>query len=429
MAGLACLLLIAAPARATTIPAPLPFLQSWSDTGQITVDDDWSRVAGVVGHRGDGLVAEPGVDPRTVTADGSGTPLDVAANRTDPRAVGLAAGVAEFELSDPVVAIQGSATASAPHLLMSLDTRARAGVTLRLALRDIDATANDAVEPVAVQYRVGAAGAFAAVPGGYVADATSGPGHATQVTRLSMSLPAAADGQPLVQVRVITTNAAGQDEWVGVDDIEITAASMNGGGPGACPGPTPAPSPGPPPAPAPVPVPGPAPGPNPPTDTGPELTDLELSPPTFTPARRGPAIVRRGRAGTALRFRLSRPALVRFEVVRVVGAPEHLAPKIDRSDSRFAPAPSASGEGAPASWTRASASGQGAPAGRKRAPASGGRFAVRGRRALNRLRFSGRVRGRPLAAGTYLLSAVAVDRGGRTSAPTAVRFRIARQED
>ena len=170
-------------------------------TGQIAVDDDWSGVPGVVGYRGDGLVPEPGSDPRTVTADGSGTPLDVAANRTDPRAVGLAAGVAEFELTDPVVAIQGSATASAPHLVMSLDTRGRAGETLRLLVRDIDATANDAVEPVALQYRVGAAGEFAAVPGGYVADATSGPGEASKVTRVGVNLPAEADGQQLVQVR------------------------------------------------------------------------------------------------------------------------------------------------------------------------------------------------------------------------------------
>jgi uncharacterized protein len=81
IAGIACLLLIAAPARATTTPAPLPFVQSWSDTGQIRVDDDWSGVASVVGYRGDGLVAEPGTDPRMLTADGSGTPLDVAANR------------------------------------------------------------------------------------------------------------------------------------------------------------------------------------------------------------------------------------------------------------------------------------------------------------------------------------------------------------
>src|SRR5829696_8558314 len=375
MAALACLLLTAAPARATTIPAPLPFLQSWSDTAEITVDDDWSGVAGVVGYRGDGLVAEPGSDPRTVTAEGSGTPLDVTANRTDPRAVGLAAGVAEFELTDPVVAIQGSVTASAPHLLLSLDTLGRAGVMLRLVLRDIDATAHDAVEPVAVQYRVGAAGAFAAVPGGYVADATSGPGEATKVTRVTMNLPAAADGQRLVQVRVLTTDAAGQDEWVGIDDIEVTAATA-GGGTGTCPGPTPAPSP------------GPGPGPAPTPSTGPELTSLELSPDTFTPARRGPAIVRQGRAGTALRFRLSRAALVRFAVVRTAGTPDDLAPKTDRSESRVRPARSESGR---------TASGR---------TASGGRFSVRGRRGLNRLRFSGRVRGRPLAPGAYLLRAV-----------------------
>jgi hypothetical protein len=43
---------------------------------------------------------------------------------------------------------------------------------------------------------------------------------------------------------------------------------------------------------------------------------------------------------------------------------------------------------------------------------------------VNRLRFSGRVRGRQLAPGGYVLEAVAVDRAGRTSAPTAVRFRI-----
>ena len=70
-AGLACLLLMALPARAGTAPATLPLVQGWADTGQISVDDDWSRVAGIVGYRGDGLVAEPGSDPRGVTADGS----------------------------------------------------------------------------------------------------------------------------------------------------------------------------------------------------------------------------------------------------------------------------------------------------------------------------------------------------------------------
>jgi hypothetical protein len=425
IAGLACVLLVAGAAWATTDPAPLPFLESWADTGRITVDDDWSGVAGVVGHRGDGLTAEPGTDPRSVTADGSGTPLDVAANRTDPRAVGLAAGVAEFELADPVVAIQGSATASAPHLVMSLDTRTRAGVTVRLTLRDIDATANNAVEPVALQWRLGAAGEFAALPGGYVADATSGPGEATQVTRVSANLPAGADGQPLVQVRVITTNAPGQDEWIGIDDVEITAARATGGGPGVCPrpgpAPGPAPAPSPSPGPGPAPQPAPVPAPRPPIEP-PELTGLELAPATFLPAKRGPALARRGRAGAALSFRLSRPALVRFEVVRAVGAPEDLAPKPDQDEDRFAPT-------APGRRARVPASGARAPLSTARTPARGGRFAVRGRRGLNRLRFSGRVRGRALATGAYVLSAAAVDRGGRTSATRAIRFRIGRVEE
>ena len=386
--ALACLLVTVAPAQASTAPAPLPLLQSWSDTGQIAVDDDWSGVAGMVGYRGDGLVAEPGADPRTVTADGSATPLDVTANRTDPRAIGLAAGLAEFELADPVVAIQGSATASAPHLVLSLDTRWRTGVSVRLVLRDIDAsTTSDAVEPVSLQYRVGASGHFVPAPGGYVADATSGPGLATLVTPVRTTLPAAADGQPLVQVRVITTNAAGQDEWVGIDDIEVTAAAA--GRAERCPGPAPAPVP--PPAPQPRP-----PGAKPPANRAPELSDLELTPSSFAPARRGPPLARSGRAGAALRFRLSRPAQVRFEVVQGGGEPVDLAPKLDAD--RFAR--------------------------RGHAPASGGRFAISGRRALNRLRFSGRVRGRPLAPGAYMLRAVAVDRAGRGSAPVAVRFRI-----
>ena len=468
--GIACLLLIAGPARAAPDPAPLPFMESWADTGRITVDDDWSGVAGVVGYRGDGLAAEPGTDPRSVTMDGSGTPLDVAANRTDPRAVGLPAGVTEFELADPVVAIQGSATASAPHLVMSLDTQGRAGVTVRVTVRDIDATANNAVEPVALQWRVGTAGEFATLPGGYVADATSGPGEATQVTRASVNLPATADGQGLVQVRVITTNAPGQDEWIGVDDIEITAARATGGGPGVCPRRDPAPSPGPGPAPAPAPAPEPpAPAPEPPAIERPELSRLELSPDTFPAAKRGPAIVRRGRAGAALRFRLSRSALVRFEVARAGGAPEEFAPKPDRDEDRFAPTASARGALAPASGARTPAravrttriegvlSGltvyiaansdntapsppasvarasvaraRGARPTAARAPASGGHFTLRGRRGLNRLRFSGRVRGRALAAGAYVLSAVAVDRGGRRSVPAAVRFRIGRVEE
>ena len=101
---------------------------------------------------------------------------------------------------------------------------------------------------------------------------------------------------------------------------------------------------------------------------------------------------------------------MRFEVAPTGGAPEDRAPKTD--GGRFGPGVDG---------------GRLAPS--PRGPASGGRFTVRGRRGLNRLRFSGRVRGRALAAGAYVLSAVAVDRGGRKSATRAIRFRIGRVEE
>ena len=342
-----------------------PLAQDWSDTDLIRADDDWSGVPAIAGYRGDGLVAAPGTDPRRAVADGSGTPVDVAANLSDPGAFGLAAGVAEFELADPVVALRGSATASAPQLVIALDTRGRAGIAVGLRLRDIDTTA-DAVQQVAVQYRVGGTGDFANAAGGYVADATAGAERDTPVRAM---LPAAADNARLVEVRVLTTDAPGRDEWVGIDDIEVTAATVS----------------------APVcrpPLPGndwpsgndwtPAPEPEQPVRARPALTRLALMPNVVAAARRGPAVAPRGRAGAALRFRLSEPAGVRFTI----------APGGDRQ-----------------------------------------RFQVRGRRGLNRMRFSGRVRGRALAAGSYALTAIATGRTGLRSEPTTVRFRIASPRD
>jgi hypothetical protein len=55
-----------------------------------------------------------------------------------------------------------------------------------------------------------------------------------------------------------------------------------------------------------------------------------------------------------------------------------------------------------------------------------GRFSVRGRRGVNQLRFSGRLRGRALSAGAYFLTAQATDRSGVASAPATVDFRIRR---
>ncbi len=106
----------------------------------------------------------------------------------------------------------------------------RSNVVFSFDARDLDSSADNAVQPIAVQYRVGETGAWTNLPAGYIADATSGPSLATLVTPVSVTLPAAAENQAQVQVRVITANAVGNDEWVGIDNIVVSSDAASGGG-------------------------------------------------------------------------------------------------------------------------------------------------------------------------------------------------------
>lgn len=225
---LAAGVITALPALADGTPQTLPFSQNWSNTSLITSADDWSSVPGILGYRGDGLTSANDVDPQTVQADGTSTPVDVNANQTNPNTFSTG-GVTEFELADPVVALTGSGTADAPFLLIHLDTRGFNTIQVNYNLRDLDGSSDNSIQQTALQYRVGSSGDFTNLPAGYVADATSGPSLNTQSTPVSATLPAAADNQALVQVRIITSNATGNDEWVGIDDIAITGTSGSGG--------------------------------------------------------------------------------------------------------------------------------------------------------------------------------------------------------
>jgi hypothetical protein len=182
---------------ADTTSQALPFTQGWSNTGLITTSDVWTGVPGVVGYRGDGLTSSTGVDPQTVLADGSLTPVDVNANLVNPNTFATG-GVSEFEITDPTVALQGSGTADAPHLVLHLTTTGSSNVNVAYNLRDIDGAADNAIQPVALQYRVGSTGSFTNVPAAYVADATTGPSLATLVTPVNVALPADVDDQPEV---------------------------------------------------------------------------------------------------------------------------------------------------------------------------------------------------------------------------------------
>lgn len=217
---------LGAAAYANDKPQKMPIVQDWSTPSLITTENDWLGVPGFVGYRGDRLANKPGLNPQTLTADGTDTPVDVKANEKTPNAL-RTGGVAEFDgIPNPTIALKGSATASAPFLLLTLDARGKKNLTVGYKLRDLDGSANNAIQPVALQYRTQTNAPFTDIPAAFVPDATTGPNVATLVTPIVVVLPTDADDQPLVQVRWITANAEGNDEWVGVDDIAIIADDL-----------------------------------------------------------------------------------------------------------------------------------------------------------------------------------------------------------
>ncbi len=224
VAGVAVALAVIA-VRADNTAQSLPFSQAWTNTSLITADDNWSGVPGITGYRGDDLTTSTGTDPQTIVVDGTGV-VDVIANQTNTAITN--GGVAEFQLANPTIALNGSGTADAPFILISVATTGNQAISVSYNLRDIDGTTDNAIQPVALQFRVGTTGNFTNVPAGFVADATTGPSLATLVTPVSATLPAAADNQAVVQLRIMTTNAVGNDEWVGIDDISITGTPVSG---------------------------------------------------------------------------------------------------------------------------------------------------------------------------------------------------------
>jgi len=217
--------MISSEVAANDTAQPLPFSQNWSNTGLIASDDNWDAVVGIMGYRGDGLTGSTGTDPQTLLQPDDPGVIDVNANKTDP--IGFTTGgVTEFELTDPVVALAGSGTADAPYLLILINTTGMTNIQVSYDLRDLETGIDDAIQQVALHYRVGDSGNFTNIPAAYVADATIG--NDVKTTHVSVTLPAAVDNAALVQLRIMTTNAVGNDEWVGVDNISITGTPAAG---------------------------------------------------------------------------------------------------------------------------------------------------------------------------------------------------------
>ncbi len=189
------------------------FTEDWTNTGLITSNDDWSGYSFIKGFRGDDISSS-----NLGVADDAGV-LDVNANKIDPNTF-TTGGVSEFELTDPVVALAGSGTADAPYIKLYADLTTCTDVNVVYNVRDIELS-DDTSQTASLYYRPSNTGDFTEVPSAYIADATDAA--ATKVTGVDVTLPNDADNQPKLEIRIMTVNASGSDEWIGIDDISISA--------------------------------------------------------------------------------------------------------------------------------------------------------------------------------------------------------------
>ena len=122
------------------------------------------------------------------------------------------------------IAIQGSGTADAPYVAFHVDLTGQTNAQFSFDARDLDAGADNAHQ------QIGGPATASATPARRrtCRSATSPtPRRPTQhaVTHRDVALPAALDGQSDVYVRVMTTNAGGNDELVGIDNIAVSMAA------------------------------------------------------------------------------------------------------------------------------------------------------------------------------------------------------------
>lgn len=224
------------PDRCTNFGTPdaTALEQSWDDASVITPSAGWSAVKGITGEIYSVTSAQPLIDPALLTTGAAGT-TQITADQTTLAGIANLAGIVELQspFVDNTVALRGSGTVRAAFLLLKVNTTGRIDVPVSYKVRDLDtSTTNNAIQRVALQYRVGSTANFINVPEGYLADATN-TGTTTLVSSVAVTLPTAANNKPEVQIRIITTEsarfgAAGTaNEWIGIDDIAVGAPAFS----------------------------------------------------------------------------------------------------------------------------------------------------------------------------------------------------------
>jgi len=228
LSGLTALQTAPASASVSAKISTFPYSQNWSG---LTTTSTWADFPGVEGFSAGTSIAAANLpnttDVGTLTAEGTLVSSLVARTGNTPNSDSNGGVLTYGAATDRTVALSATSGITTPMLVLHLDTTGQSGINVAYDVQDLDGSADDQPTRVALQYRVGTSGAYTNVPAGYLADAT-GPGNtAVTSTHVSAALPAAADNQADLYVRVMTIdNASGSNEHIGIDNISITTGAV-----------------------------------------------------------------------------------------------------------------------------------------------------------------------------------------------------------
>ena len=162
----------------------------------------------------------------TKAAAEASTPTgDASINATSPGATGGCYGYAIGGNARFAIVTSGNGTNGVNQLAMAINTTGRTNISISYDL--ISVTANTRTVGVVCQYRVGTSGAWTTLTGTGNPYVQSG-GTAGTVTHASVTLPAAAENQPVVQVRwaVWRGTEGGSSSAFAIDNIAVTAGTL-----------------------------------------------------------------------------------------------------------------------------------------------------------------------------------------------------------
>lgn len=216
--ALAIAVMASSNAHAQSNPAPLtlPVSQNWGTATFTTMPAGWAAWNGLSGAS---ITTQAAAESSVPTGDVAALLTSTPSNGGTGGSYGYVVPTSNARFG---ILNSSNATNGVNQLALAINTSGQTNIVLTYDI--INAVANTRVIGAVCQFRVGASGAWTTLTGTGNPYVQSG-GTAGDLTSASITLPAAAENQPVVQIRWATWRgtAAGNSSGLAIDNINITS--------------------------------------------------------------------------------------------------------------------------------------------------------------------------------------------------------------